>query len=62
MDYKEKYEALLAENEDLKAGAKPARKGKSLNKDNTHEQLGRSLYQDLKQRGKIRGGKLNDSI
>ncbi|MEW4328235.1 hypothetical protein Q0N12_16410 [Rossellomorea marisflavi] len=54
MDYKEKYEALLAENEDLKVQPKK--------KDESPEQIGRDLYQDLKQRGKIRGGKLNDSI
>ncbi|WP_423410250.1 hypothetical protein AABM38_10115 [Heyndrickxia sp. MSNUG] len=50
MDYKQEYERLLAENEKLKESA--------TKKNEENENLGRETYLRLKQKGKIRGGKL----
>lgn len=53
MDYKEKYDTLLKEHEELKAVKKEPKK-----KESSPAQVGRDLYKRLKESGKIRGGRI----
>jgi hypothetical protein len=62
VDYKEKYEELLKEVEELKSGLKekPVSEEKQTEpKKNPSKEgeIGRELYNRLKQKGKIRGGR-----
>jgi hypothetical protein len=62
VDYKEKYEELLKEVEELKSGIKeePAIEEKQEDpkkKPAKEGEIGRELYKRLKQKGKIRGGR-----
>ncbi|MGM0828057.1 MAG: hypothetical protein ACQEU4_07555 [Bacillota bacterium] len=62
MDYKDKYEELLKEVEELKNGLKEEpvseeKQAEPKKKSSKEGEIGRELYNRLKQKGKIRGGR-----
>jgi hypothetical protein len=63
VDYKEKYEELLKEVEELKSGIKEEpvveeKQKEPKQKPSNEGEIGRELYNRLKQKGKIRGGQI----